>query len=176
MGKSVGRRGERASSSDRDAAASCLQAPAQLDVIMAFRIHEDVSAQAKYTVGWGVEPAMQSLPPSRVGTATVAGSAPRTAAGGVRTSYVVVALVEGRSSREVGIAMCDLSSLHSVSVLQVRDGASYAQTLGLLDLACPVEVVLSKQQVDHALFQKVLEQWGGDARPVCATISAIHRK
>jgi hypothetical protein len=76
----------------------------------------------------------------------------------------------------VGIALCDLGSLHSISLLQLRDGASYAQTLGVLDIAAPVEIVLSKQQVDHALFQKVLEQWGSDARPVRATISAIHRR
>lgn len=140
--------------------------------------------------------------------------------GGSAASYVVVALFEARGTREVGMAIVDLAAMHSISLLQLRDGASYANTLGTLELHAPLEIVLAKHQVnmflqantrvrgglhcqdllllllfshsydvrprmrkatravqvDHALGQKVLEQWGSDASTSRATISAISKR
>jgi len=86
-----------------------------------------------------------------------------------------VVLAENRA-REVGVAVVNLAAMHLIDLYQIADNQSYTQTLALLALIGPAEIVLSKSQVERPLAQRIVETWAAGEGIHSAQVSAIARK
>ena len=84
--------------------------------------------------------------------------------------YTVVALIENRA-RDVGVAVCNLSAMHTIELIQLHDNQTYTQTIALLQLLNPIEIVMSKSQSERVLFQKIVSMWGSGTTTQIAAIS-----
>lgn len=118
-------------------------------------VHEVVSG------GVGRPPSTLSGRMTAGGRKTASSHRPGTSGSSTR-EYNVVVLIENRA-REVGLAVCNLSALHSIQLIQLHDSNSYTQTLSLLQLMSPVEIVMAKSQSERVLFQNVVAAWGPSA-------------
>ena len=97
------------------------------------------------TTGGGGAPGRKAAA-SRAGTAAQPSRAATAAASSHGSAFNVVVIAENRA-REIGVAICNLRAQHTIELVQFTDNHSYSQTLALLDVLSPVEIVLSKAQV-----------------------------
>lgn len=139
---------------------------------MPFRMEEDAST-VKYIGDDDFRRDILRPTTGRTVLSRVSTAASRPSTAGLQEFNVVV-LVENRT-REIGFAICNLASMHAIQLYQLFDNQSYTQTMALLQLLSPVEIVICKSQGDRPLQQKIIDAWGN--KPGGTTqIASVARK